>query len=197
MTQTQRIENDFYETHRAMTRELMKRAQNISGFIFEPTSGNNEITNVLHEYNGRVDDILTNDIDQKRPSMLHFDAAVPYSRFKNLFPHYDWAVGNPPFSLAHLILPNCLSHARVGVAFLLRLSYMEPTMKRNVRGDWLQQHADQLRHVIVFGDPRPKFRTDKKSGDNVTTAWFVWDKTFSWNELGFVCPFHFVTGWKR
>ena len=80
----------------------------------------------------------------------------------------DFVVTNPPFSLASSILPLAYEHARVGVAFLLRLSYLEPCRDR---ADWLVQHP--LTKLIVL--PRISFTGDRKT-DSVTCGWFVWIK---------------------
>ncbi len=58
--------------------------------------------------------------------------------------------------------------ARVGVAFLLRLSYLEPCWDR---ADWLVQHP--VSKLIVL--PRISFTGDHKT-DSVTCGWFVWVK---------------------
>lgn len=194
----QRIKNDFYPTEYNLTHELLLAAPEIGGVIFEPSSGQGHIADVLNnsQYSHRIKDVVTNDIDPRMPAHLGFDASVSYAVFHKTFPDYDWAVGNPPFSLAHEIIPNCLRHAERGAAMLLRLSYLEPTMKRNARGNFLKKYADCMRYQIVIGDPRPSFRADTKGTDSVTTMWIVWDKHFSWAAHGLECPFRFLTGWK-
>lgn len=107
----------------------------------------------------------------------------------------------PAFFLAFEALKVAFEHARLGVAFLLRLSFLEPTKDRH---EWLIQHADHLRFVIPV-NPRANFRKGERNPrtgkiygtDNVTVAWFVWDKMFSWAEYGIQPPpFIFVHGWK-
>ena len=51
---------------------------------------------------------------------------------------------------------------------LLRLSYAEPCLNR---AEWLKAHP--ISHLIVL--PRISFTGNGKT-DNVTCAWFVWDK---------------------
>ena len=100
----------------------------------------------------------------------------------------DWTVTNPPFNEATPILKNALTHSRKGVAFLLRLSYYEPTQDRR---DLLEGYADCMRYLIPI-NPRLRFRQDKDGSDKVTTAWFVWLKDFSWAALDLEPPFAFI-----
>lgn len=80
----------------------------------------------------------------------------------------DWVITNPPFSLAHEILPFALDYARVGVAMLLPLRWMEPTQERQ---DVLKEYPWSA--MTVLGDPRPSFTEDGRT-DSVTTFWAVW-----------------------
>lgn len=188
-TRLQRIENDFYPTRdaTALTRRL-KEVVNIRGQVFCPTAGDgaiaNEfygsITNDLHPYEGFECDYQ---IDATLPELWEVVDADG---------GFDWAVENIPFSLAPKILPLALEHARVGVAFLLRLSYLEPC---GDRATWFQEHADQMVAQIVF-NPRPKFRSDTSGTDSFTVIWLVWRKDWSWEDRGIVCPFQFVSGWR-
>ena len=57
---------------------------------------------------------------------------------------------------------------RVGVAFLLRLSFVEPT---NERGDWLEKNPPTGRITL----PRYSFTGDGRS-DSVTAEWMIWHK---------------------
>ena len=84
------------------------------------------------------------------------------------FPVVDWVVSNPPFSIAHEIVPLALEHARVGVAMLLRLSFLEPVKNRVA---FLQAHPPTSITVL----PRISFTGDGKT-DSVTCAWLVWQK---------------------
>jgi hypothetical protein len=81
---------------------------------------------------------------------------------------YDWIVNNPPFSCAPQIIPLAFQHARVGIAMLLRLSFLEPVENR---GTWLNQYPPT--HLIVL--PRISFTGNRKT-DSVTCAWMVWRK---------------------
>ena len=79
-----------------------------------------------------------------------------------------WTITNPLFNLASQIVPKAYAASSVGVAFLLRLSYLEPCVDR---GNWLAQHPPNK--LIIM--PRISFTGDGKT-DSATTAWFVWIK---------------------
>lgn len=192
-TPGQRQALDLYPTHRDLTLALLERVA-ISGRVAEPAAGPGDMARVLLAHPG-ITAVTTNDIDPQWSTDFTGDAGNPGAAVWKR--PYDWVVTNPPFSVAPSILRIAYECAGVGVAFLLRLSFAEPAGNRaGNRGDWLAEHADQLRHVLVFGQPRPSF-TPGGGTDSVTTAWFVWQKGWSWARLGIAPPFQFVMGWKR
>lgn len=84
---------------------------------------------------------------------------------------YDAVVTNPPFSLA-LEAARSQLHLAPLVAYLLRLSWLEPTEDR---GEWLAAHwPDQM--IIL---PRPKYlgAGGGVTSDSVTSAWLIWRAT--------------------
>lgn len=87
----------------------------------------------------------------------------------------DFTITNPPFALAHKILPLAYEYSKYGVAMLLRLSYLEPCKNRAV---WLAEHP--ISKIISI--PRISFTGDGKK-DMVATAWFVWDKRTNKQEI--------------
>ncbi|MCP4424428.1 MAG: hypothetical protein GY803_08060 [Chloroflexi bacterium] len=192
--------NDLYPTDAAVTQILLDRVPQIRGVACEPASGPGVMAEELQR-SGRVSQVWTNDIDIRWHEHTDFlsDAGLPEAMVWAMDgPErpYDWVITNPPFNQAMPILRQAWSHARVGVAFLLRLTFLEPSGKRSdYRGDWLNAHADQMSHLIVFGQPRPSFTGNGKT-DSVTTAWMVWQKEWSWKRLGLELPFNFATHWQ-
>ena len=179
-----RIQNDFYETAEGLTRALLRRCPELTtAQILEPCAGEGAIARLFPN-------CLTNDVDPLRPCDYALDATDPtaWSEFGTM----DWVVTNPPFSHASQILPLALEHACEGVAFLLRLTYLEPCSDR---ADWLLQHADQMRFCLPC-NPRPQFRQDTDSTDSATVAWLIWLKDWSWTRLGLYPPFDFITHWR-
>jgi hypothetical protein len=97
-----------------------------------------------------------------------------------------WAtITYPPFDLASKILPLAYEHSPWGVAFLLKLDYLEP------HGDWLIEHADSLRHIIAVN---PVHCLPGDAYRSASVAWMVWQKSWSWKQLGIRCPFIFELG---
>ena len=185
----ERVANDFYPTRdSAILVQELNKIVDIRGQVFSCCAGDGEIArqfegaiaNDLHEYPGFTCDYYLDATEAE--SWQAFDADGGF----------DWVVENPTFRLASTILPHALDHARVGVAFLLRLSYAEPC---DDRAEWLQKHTDQMVAQISFS-PRPRFRSDTTGTDPLTVAWFVWRKDWSWKKLGIVCPFQFVHDWR-
>jgi hypothetical protein len=177
MSTLQRIERDFYKTHEWLTVELLKEVE-VEGLIFEPCAGDGEIVKALIKHS-EFDEIWSNDINPDFSCNSNLDMTLTESWGRiamQLVQPADWVVTNPPFSEAHKILPLAWENCHQGVAFLLRLSYLEPCKNR---AKWLQDHARDMSDLIVF-NPRPKFRNDTTNCDNVTVAWFVWRK--NWGE---------------
>lgn len=156
---------DFYETDGRLTQTLIDTVD-IKGRVFEPCVGDHAIARFFPR-------CLTADINPEVKAHLTQDATMLDS-WKNLLAAPDWVITNPPFSLANEIVPLAMDAAAVGIAFLLRLSWLEPTKKR---ADFLQKYNAWFSDLIIF-NPRPRFRQDTNSTDSVTVAWMVWRKDF-------------------
>lgn len=140
----------------------------IFGYVYEPCVGDGAIWKPLLTLPS-VRRVYTNDIDEETEAGGHFDATQP-AAWKAFKTHsLDWTITNPPFSLETEILSKALDHSR-NVAFLARLSFLEPTEER--------EHllaSNPPSQVIVL--PRYSFRLNeqgKKQTDNVTCCWLVW-----------------------
>ncbi|MDX2098186.1 MAG: DUF3102 domain-containing protein, partial [Leptolyngbyaceae cyanobacterium bins.59] len=192
----ERIEGDKYYSPDGLIRALTDQIE-ITGEALDPCAGDGRMANFLTEetraYAFMADLKPKYSFDYAEP----FDAtlrsnweAIVQEVFEGDIP--EWTITNPPFNQAHQILPLSWEFSLVGVAFLLRLSWLEPCGNR---AEWMKEHADHLTNVIVF-NPRPQFREDTNGGDQVTVAWFVWRKNFSWQKQGLPCPFTFITDWR-
>lgn len=153
---------DAYFTPRAAVESLLSLVD-ISGRVMEPCAGEGAIAGPLAGYGCEV---ITNDLNPSMPTLMHHDAtdAAWWTRGGGV----PWVVSNPPFSLASTIVPLAVKSATVGVAMLLRLSWLEPC---GDRVDFLITHPPT--GLIVL--PRISFTGDGKT-DNVTCAWMVWSK---------------------
>ena len=161
--------NDFYETPPWMTRALTKYVL-IHGVVFEPCVGDHSILGALPPSTYQR---ITNDIDPNKPANFHLDAAQ--DEVWDQIEPVDWVITNPPFKnpLPLEMLKRATKVARVGVAFMLRLSFLEPTAdeKKHPRGPWLSENPPDQMLVM----PRHSFTGNGKS-DSVTTAWMIWYK---------------------
>lgn len=163
-----RNENEFYETPPMQTRALLERVP-ITGSVLEPCAGRGAISRVLAT-SEHITRVVNNEPYQGLPSGSDWRALDATERRSwALLPPVDWVVTNPPFNKAHQIIPLALDHARVGIAFLLRITWYEATENRQ---DFLEAHPPDA----IISLPRYKYRKDKEHGDSATTAWFVWLK---------------------
>lgn len=179
-----RHKNDFYETPRKLTQILLKHCPFIEGRIVEPCAGNSAISNYLKEKGYQV---YATDIVQG-----NFYNATQTDYWKKMAKTPDWTITNPPFNQATKILEKALDSSRLGVAMLLRLTFLEPCKERAIL---LQKYADNLVAVIPV-NPRPRFRKDTRGSDSTTVAWFVWQHSHSWKALCINCPFIFENHWQ-
>ena len=162
--------NEFYETPPVYTKALLRDIGIlISGSVLECCSGDNAIANVLMQ-NGHH--VTTNDIDRNRKADRCMDASKDFLWMGEPF---DWVISNPPFSKAPSIVKHAFHHATCGVAFLLRLTFLEPCQNRT---DFLVNHPP---NILVM--PRHSFTGDGNV-DSVTCAWFIWIKEKKQTELG-------------
>jgi hypothetical protein len=178
---------DLYETNEKITRLLTGRVNLNGRRVLECCCGPGAMAAVLRPLCERL---TTNDLDPQHPADHHLHAATPYL-YHLVQP--DWTITNPPFSEAEDILPAAFAGSQIGVAFLLRLSYLEPVAargQRTGRASWLQRHSHELSHLIIV-NPRPRFRPGTKGTDSVTVAWMVWQHDHSGGT-----EVIFVQGWR-
>lgn len=167
---SKRRANDLYPTYRSeiYVKPILPLVGQ-SDLILEPCVGYNHI--------GRhFKNLIT--VDKFRCNGYEADYYLDMTKresWKLLKPHrFDWVITNPPFSLAPIILPLAFEHCRKGVIFLLRLSYLEPCKDRS---DWLKANSKKHSNLIVI-NPRINFSYDSEGTDNVTSAWFIWQKEY-------------------
>lgn len=167
-----RRDEDFYATPAFQTRALLARCPlgGLSGWggrIVEPCCGDGAI---VRELSGDFD-LLTNDVVAREPFVPDFllDAtqAKTWDAFRRV-DKLDAVITNPPFDQAFDIVRHALDAVEIGLAILLRLSWLEPT---DERGEWLSEHPP-TRQIVL---PRHDYRGNGKT-DSVTSAWLLWAK---------------------
>lgn len=157
-----------------MTRALCEHVD-VRGTIFEPCVGDHSILNALPSFIGVR---WSNDINPAALADFHCDAASD-ACWTALASHrpdgVDWVITNPPYTapLPMEILKRALLVARVGVALMLRISWLEPTKdrKKHPRGPYLQRNPPNKMLIM----PRYSFTGNGRS-DSVTTAWMIWSR---------------------
>lgn len=154
--------NDYYPTGSKLVSALLPHIDIINSKVIEPCNGNGHISKFLI-----CKELITNDIAHDVSNGSSGWDARNHINWLNL--NVDWTITNPPFNQAFRILCNAHYYSKVGVAFLLRLSFLEPTIER---GEWLNKNPPNK--LIVL--PRYSFTQDGKT-DSVTSAWMVWDRT--------------------
>ena len=159
---------DQYFTPGWAVRELLKHVNLEGTRILEPCAGEGGIWKPLRARLKKIQ-LVTNDIDPTMDTELNFDATT--AEFWDIPLSVDWVITNPPFSAGFDILWRARQRAKKGVAFLMRLSFLEPT-KKHPRGAWLHQNPPDLLVVL----PRYSFTGDGKT-DSVACAWMVWYNT--------------------
>ncbi len=162
---TRRI-HDFYETAPWQVDALVDNLAELSGTVFCPCVGDGSLMRRLSD---RLPDLrfVTNDIDTNREADFHFDATVR-AHWHQAERLADWVIENPPFNVEIEILKHAFRFSRLGVVFMSRVSFAEPTKDR---GPWLAQHPYQKRITLE----RHSF-TGNGSTDSATTDWLVWAK---------------------
>lgn len=196
-----RKKNDKYDTPYAplIVAPLVKfLGAALKGTVLECCAGDGNIANALGDLTDC--DVIKKDILDLFPN--HWDATnyLAWGNATGTENGIDWTITNPPFNLALPIIENAWEFSRVGIAFLLPITWNEPCEDRRA---WLGHHADNLRCIMPVS-PRIQFRqgeinplTGKQyKEDPRTVAWYVWRKDWSWGEMGIKSPFQYLAGWR-
>jgi len=177
-----RVANDFYETPVWATVALVdKLAVNggqdfrWKGRAFEPCAGRGKIVQVLTTTGLRL---ATNDLlaptpwqqsDVRLDMLMDARKPEPYeTAVRVLGGPLDWIITNPPFNQGIAILKEAYKHAEVGLAFFLRVSFLEPIEER---AWFLVAHPPDF----VYNLPRFSWDGDGNTDSN-HCCWFVWYK---------------------
>ena len=170
-----RRHRDLYETGSAAVDALLRRVD-VGYQVIEPCAGGGAIARALVAGPGMSTNRYVYKMDIDRTHTVHAVADASTVQVPERMRSWD-VVTNPPYvdSLPLRILENL--HVRQGMrcAFLLRLSWLEPTPvgspKRGIlpRREFMRDHPPS--RVIVL--PRFSYTGDGKS-DSVTCFWGCW-----------------------
>lgn len=163
---------DHYETPPHYVRALLDNIGQhaiATRVIYEPCVGRGHISKLLVDAGAGM--VFTNDINPDCIGTTHHDATrnVAWRRRRK----YDWTITNGPFNRLAPILRRALAHSH-NVAFLCRLSFLEPTLSR--RKFWTDIQLEYGPPSIIVL-PRYSFRRNRKGKrqtDSVTCCWIVW-----------------------
>jgi hypothetical protein len=160
---------DAYDTPPWQVDALVDHVPSLRGTVWEPCAGDGSLMSQLLDRKPDLT-VVTMDIDPSKSAMLTGDATDPAQWKAWLEKHGrpDWVITNPPFIDAFTILQLAIATARVGVVFLARQSFTEPT---KARGPWLKAHPHDQRIVLERWSYTGNGRTDAS-----TTEWLIWTK---------------------
>ena len=134
--------------------------------VHEPACGRGYMAEVLKEYFGKVH---ASDIWDYGYAARHDYLSADKPPYGKKRPH--WIITNPPFNLAEKFITKALSEAKLGVAMLERLSFIEGK-DRYAR----LFKARPPRYVMPFVErlPMVRGRVDENVSSATCYAWFVW-----------------------
>ena len=155
---------NLYRTPKLVGSTLYKHVP-ITGKILVPYDPDGELSKDLRS---RGLEVISND---SKENILD---AWWWSQQKN--ENYDYVI-NCNYGLKDLndyILKYSLTVSQYGAAFLDRISFLEPTLKRR---DFLL--SNPMSHLVILS-PRPVYRALNNLKDSVTSAWFVFHHPEHW-----------------
>lgn len=161
---------DFFPTPPWATRALLRHViPDASGLAWEPAAGEGHMAAVLAE---RFAEVWRSDVhDYGGLNAVGSFVGEGLDVARAPLPRPDWIITNPPFNLAMPFVVRALGEARVGVAVLVRMS-------------WLESHS---RYLSLFSTCPPVVvapfvervamvagRWDPEASTATAYAWVVW-----------------------
>lgn len=163
---------DDFPTQPWGTRAFIERgpvdfANGLTGLtVWEPCAGRRTMSSILREYSPAR--LIETDIQD-------YGAGVDVMDFRHaeMSDGVDWIITNPPFALSLDLWRQAMSVARVGVAFLLRLSWLEGVERYHALHE-----TGQVRHVAPYAERLPLVagHLDQTASTATSYCWFVAEK---------------------
>lgn len=168
---TERIAHDAYYTPddvaARLVRVLVEHHLPPSPRVCEPSVGGGAFARALRAACGPHTHLTGVDIRPDAEGLRLCDVAVAGDYLALDLPRVAWTIGNPPFTHAEAHVRHALSRSSRGVAFLLRLAFLESEK----RAAFWAEHPASAVYVL---SKRPSFVGG--GTDSCAYALFVWDK---------------------
>ena len=168
---SKRIESDFYATPLDCIQNFINNYGQINGEVLEPSAGNGNIVSVIKQ-NGNNNVLALELREEERNALLAIADEVEIDDFLNFESdkHFDYIIGNPPYSLAQEFLEKCfeIANENTVIIMLLRTAFLESKK----RYQFWQDHPLNGLYVL---SKHPSFTG--KGTDATSYSWFVWDGT--------------------
>ena len=160
---------DYFPTPLWGTRalcEVVLNKEELSNLkVWEPACGEGHMSRALQEYFKKT--ISTDIFDYGYGNIHDFletDENIDYG--------IDWIITNPPFNRAEEFVTKALKIAKVGVAVLCRVTWMESSKREPFfEENQVSIFAPFIGRLAMF-----KGRVDQKGASATAYAWFVWIK---------------------
>lgn len=174
-TKANRQAFDRYITPAWMTQQLLKHHPISDEFSkLECCAGHGDIWKLL---GGGF--VLANDIDREQRWCDFNDDATDEESWSEWNQHIPGGIGftitNPPYNVADLIVPLAYEYSSLGIAMLLRCTWLESTVTGS-KAQWLADHPPSQ----IISLPRFSFSRSPSTGrwqtDSAPVWWMIWRK---------------------
>ncbi len=155
---------------RALMEHVLKPAEVVEKYmtVWEPSANRGYMARPLGEY---FETVYTSDVhDYGMGYHVHDFLESPGPNF---FSGVDWIITNPPFRLAKQFILRGLEVAKIGVAVVVRTSFLESKSRYY---DLYQYNPPTIVAPFVERIPMFKGRVDPTGGSATSYSWMVWIK---------------------
>lgn len=160
---------DFFPTPPWATRALCEHVLKAAGYridrqtVLDPACGEGHMARPLAEYFAVAYASDIHDYGFSKTDDFLFPGGDPGED--------DWIITNPPFRLGAQFIEKALSTARVGVAMLVRTSFLEG-IKRHA--ELFKPHPPEFIAQFTERVPMVKGRVDAKASSATAYCWITW-----------------------
>lgn len=162
---------DFFPTPPWATRALFECALGVGNWesAWEPAAGEGHMAEVLREYFPSVIASDVHDYGKGYAIGSYVGEGLDVAPRESV----DWVISNPPFNKAVEFVQRAIDEARIGVAMLLRTSWLEGGGRY---ADVFSIKPPSMVAVFCERVPMVKGRWDPVASSATSYAWFVWSR---------------------